>query len=64
MDCRSLQIISEEVGRAPVEAYLTFQLGYLDRQDKDGKMKLRKEKSRFLKTAGRWMYVDSEFIED
>ena len=67
MDCQNLEIVKVEEGRLPVETFITFKLAFIDRAAKDAKdheLKKRTERSRFLKSGGKWLYIDSPDLED
>ena len=60
MDCRSLEVIKTEPGRADAEVYITFKFTFVNRGTKNTDLKTRTEKSRFLKVAGQWLYMESD----
>ncbi|GIL94073.1 hypothetical protein Vretimale_404 [Volvox reticuliferus] len=68
LDPMQLTIISSEPGESAEESFITFRL---KRRIKDpeakgsaAEMDELTECSRFIRTKGRWMYLDSKFIED
>ncbi|KAG1664315.1 hypothetical protein FOA52_005713 [Chlamydomonas sp. UWO 241] len=68
MDLQKLQLFKEEPGKAPEEVFITFQIDFYDAQGahtkgSKGDLTVRTEKSRFLKANGKWLFIDSEFVQ-
>lgn len=62
LECVELKIISQKEGRAPEEHFIEFELAFRDRPLKGDEVLKRKETSRFLKSAGKWYYMDSVLL--
>jgi uncharacterized protein YchJ len=63
MDLQELQIIKQEAGRSPEEAFITFKISYYDKGAKVTELSNRTEKSRFLKANSKWWFIDSDFVQ-
>eukprot|EP00195_Chlamydomonas_chlamydogama_P010604 CAMPEP_0202902830 /NCGR_PEP_ID=MMETSP1392-20130828/17072_1 /ASSEMBLY_ACC=CAM_ASM_000868 /TAXON_ID=225041 /ORGANISM="Chlamydomonas chlamydogama, Strain SAG 11-48b" /LENGTH=275 /DNA_ID=CAMNT_0049589637 /DNA_START=40 /DNA_END=868 /DNA_ORIENTATION=+ len=62
MECKGLEVIQAEAGRSSEEAYMNFKVTFTDRDNQKAGTQVRHERSRFLRVAGRWYYLDSEFL--
>lgn len=49
----------QEPGSNENEFFIVFECKYVEKADREGKLVTRRERSRFVRTNGRWLFADA-----